>query len=283
MATSIYRGPVTFEDGSTANDVESFDDGTWINHELERKRAAALIKESSDKAERKIKVPSYQPCTVLQVAIADGISGGVATVHVDGDGPTEMREVTISSTYTPHPGDRAQLVYTPPHGASIVAPIGPAGGDPCGAVNSMCADTTGIGVPDNSISEPVLFCCEEFTTGGVTTDEGTLLRVPTAGIYSVWFECQISSTAGTSLLIELVVANDGGDRIISTGYLELNGVGTLHAGRAATPMLPNSVITPYVTNISGETIVLERARLDCAWQTAHPGIHNDCESDGGEG
>lgn len=285
MPTSVSRGPITFEDGSTFEDVEVFDDGTWVNHGLRQREAAYIIRASTDKARREIKIPSRGNCTVLGVELAQGVAGGVATVHVDGNPTIDTQQVTISAAYTPRPGGRAQLEFTPPHGASIVAPIGQASGDPTGGINTECG---GGGLQFYAVAESALhvFCCEEFVTGGVSTDGGSLLRVPASGIYSVSYMADAvlidtgSSVGGPFMYVKFtVVATDTDGVEKHVGSCSLPSPIFAHSSavhRAAVPLTAGTVLSVLVANATDFDLQLPIGRLDCAWQTAHDGTSFVC-------
>ena len=80
--------------------------------------------------------------------------------------------------------------------------IGP--GDPAGAVKFCDDSDPGFSVASLD-AEVVVFCCEEFVTGGVTSDVGTLLRVPKPGIYSVLFQASTVMTVDSvgGLVVEV--------------------------------------------------------------------------------
>lgn len=287
MPTSVSRGPITFEDGSTAEDVEVFDDGTWINHGLlarKQREQGMLMRAAADKAERQIKVSSTHPCTVLRVQASAGIAGGVATVHVDGDDVKATREVTISSTYVPVPGDRALLGYSPPFGATVVAPIS-GSGDPTGSIKYGSVSQEDVAADDSLV---LALECEEHVTGGMLSnlEETYGLWVPSSGVYSCHLQATVSTEdtpSGDELTLSIYVTNDDdttSELAFDFTRLVAEPLDRLHASRAAVSVTGGSRFFAVAYNALGVEARISNAQLDVAWQASSDGERKNCGGGG---
>lgn len=94
-----------------------------VMDELERIRLStrAVV----DKAAREIAVGKLIPATVVTYEVANGFTGAVAMVHIDGDPPGAFRPVSVLIPYPLTRNDRVMVLYDPPEGAYVWGLISP--------------------------------------------------------------------------------------------------------------------------------------------------------------
>lgn len=130
-----------------------------------------IARQATDKAEREIRRSQYHPCTVHSFTPPSDFGPTEAVVHMDGDPTEQLQQVVVATGIELLPGQRAIVVYNPPHQAILITAIG--------IVKVPAFRLSDIGCTSGPMLSGgrVDFCCDEIHIAGTE-------NVTTSGISS---------------------------------------------------------------------------------------------------